>query len=187
MTLRAAKCTNCSWNEGRAGEGGKGHPEPPFPFTPESRPSGATANPPPLLRYIGALSVEAGHSLASPHLFARRRRGSPITSVSFNPPPPYPTPHPSVAVVALLREMGVKKSLATLIEAESLLNDGTAVVVFAILIKARSGRILPIAPLVLTLPSHHPNAARWVAQLTALPLPPRYLLLPLPQTQPGCL
>ena len=28
-----------------------------------------------------------------------------------------------VAVVALLREMGVKKSLATLIEAESLLND----------------------------------------------------------------
>ena len=34
-----------------------------------------------------------------------------------------------VAVVALLREMGVKKSLATLIEAESLLNDGTAVVV----------------------------------------------------------
>jgi len=32
-----------------------------------------------------------------------------------------------VAVVALLREMGVKKSLATLIEAESLLNDGTAV------------------------------------------------------------
>ena len=41
-----------------------------------------------------------------------------------------------VAVVALLREMGVKKSLATLIEAESLLNDGTAVVVYSILLKA---------------------------------------------------
>ena len=41
-----------------------------------------------------------------------------------------------VAVVALLREMGIKKSLATLIEAESLLNDGTAVVVYSILLKA---------------------------------------------------
>ena len=41
-----------------------------------------------------------------------------------------------VAVVALLREMGVKKSLATLIEAESLLNDGTAVVVYSILLQA---------------------------------------------------
>ena len=41
-----------------------------------------------------------------------------------------------VAVVALLREMGVKKSLATLIEAESLLNDGTAVVVYSIFLKA---------------------------------------------------
>ena len=41
-----------------------------------------------------------------------------------------------VAVVALLREMGVKKSLATLIEAESLLNDGTAVVVYSILLRA---------------------------------------------------
>ena len=39
-------------------------------------------------------------------------------------------------MVALLREMGVKKSLATLIEAESLLNDGTAVVVYSILLKA---------------------------------------------------
>ena len=41
-----------------------------------------------------------------------------------------------VAVVALLREMGVKKSLATLIEAESLMNDGTAVVVYSILLRA---------------------------------------------------
>ncbi|MBT7362581.1 MAG: hypothetical protein HN813_11415, partial [Rhodospirillaceae bacterium] len=39
-------------------------------------------------------------------------------------------------LMALLREMGVKKSLATLIEAESLLNDGTAVVVYSILLKA---------------------------------------------------
>ena len=48
-----------------------------------------------------------------------------------------------VAVVALLREMGVKKSLATLIEAESLLNDGTAVVVYAILLQAvRAGGLV---------------------------------------------
>ena len=48
-----------------------------------------------------------------------------------------------VAVVALLREMGVKKSLATLIEAESLMNDGTAVVVFTIFLKAvRAGSLL---------------------------------------------
>ena len=39
-----------------------------------------------------------------------------------------------VAVVALLREMGVKKNLATLIEGESLLNDGTAMVVYSVLI-----------------------------------------------------
>ncbi len=39
-----------------------------------------------------------------------------------------------VAVVALLRELGVSKKLATLIEGESLLNDGTAIVVFTVLI-----------------------------------------------------
>lgn len=37
-----------------------------------------------------------------------------------------------VAVVAILRELGVSKRLATLIEAESLLNDGTAFVMFLI-------------------------------------------------------
>ncbi|CAM9178174.1 unnamed protein product, partial [Heterosigma akashiwo] len=35
-----------------------------------------------------------------------------------------------VAVVALLKELGISERLATLIEGESLLNDGTAVVVF---------------------------------------------------------
>ncbi len=35
-----------------------------------------------------------------------------------------------VAVVALLKELGASKQLATLIEGESLLNDGTAIVVF---------------------------------------------------------
>lgn len=37
-----------------------------------------------------------------------------------------------VAVVALLRELGAGKRLATLIEGESLLNDGTAIVVFLV-------------------------------------------------------
>jgi sodium/hydrogen exchanger 10/11 len=41
-----------------------------------------------------------------------------------------------VAVVALLRELGVNPQLGTLIEGESLLNDGTAVVVFLVLIEA---------------------------------------------------
>lgn len=35
-----------------------------------------------------------------------------------------------VAVVALLKELGASRRLATLIEGESLLNDGTAMVVF---------------------------------------------------------
>ena len=37
-----------------------------------------------------------------------------------------------VAVVALLKELGASKRLATLIEAESLLNDGTAYVLYVI-------------------------------------------------------
>lgn len=40
-----------------------------------------------------------------------------------------------VAVVALLRELGASKRLATLIEAESLLNDGTAFVFYSILLE----------------------------------------------------
>lgn len=39
-----------------------------------------------------------------------------------------------VAVVALMRELGVSKRLATLIEGESLLNDGTAIVLFTVLL-----------------------------------------------------
>jgi NhaP-type Na+/H+ or K+/H+ antiporter len=41
-----------------------------------------------------------------------------------------------VAVVALLRELGVNPQLGTLIEGESLVNDGTAVVVFLVLMEA---------------------------------------------------
>lgn len=37
-----------------------------------------------------------------------------------------------VAVVALLRELGISKKLVTLIEGESLLNDGTAIVLFTV-------------------------------------------------------
>lgn len=40
-----------------------------------------------------------------------------------------------VAVVALLKELGADKKLSTLIEGESLLNDGTAMVVFLIMLK----------------------------------------------------
>lgn len=38
-----------------------------------------------------------------------------------------------VAVVALLKELGVSKRMSTLIEGESLLNDGTALVLFVVL------------------------------------------------------
>lgn len=41
-----------------------------------------------------------------------------------------------VAVVALLKELGASKKLATLIEGESLLNDGTAIVVFMVFLSA---------------------------------------------------
>ena len=39
-----------------------------------------------------------------------------------------------VAVVALLKELGASKRLATMIEGESLLNDGTAMVIFLVLL-----------------------------------------------------
>jgi len=41
-----------------------------------------------------------------------------------------------VAVVALLKELGASKKLATLIEGESLLNDGTAIVIFMVFLSA---------------------------------------------------
>ena len=40
-----------------------------------------------------------------------------------------------VAVVALLKELGVAKEISTLIEGESLMNDGTAMVVFLVLLE----------------------------------------------------
>ena len=46
-----------------------------------------------------------------------------------------------VAVVALLKELGGGKKLRTLIESESLLNDGTAIVVFMIFYSAISSQI----------------------------------------------
>jgi Na+/H+ antiporter len=46
-----------------------------------------------------------------------------------------------VAVVALLREMGAPKRLALLIEGESLLNDGTAIVVFGVLLGLLTGTL----------------------------------------------
>ncbi len=44
-----------------------------------------------------------------------------------------------VAVVAILRELGVSKRLAVLIEGESLFNDGTAIVVFSVLVAMLTG------------------------------------------------
>ena len=44
-----------------------------------------------------------------------------------------------VAVVAFLKELGASKKLGTLIEGESLLNDGTAIVAFVLLIGVVTG------------------------------------------------
>merc|ERR1719361_634051 len=43
-----------------------------------------------------------------------------------------------VAVVALLKDLGASKKLSTLIEAESLMNDGTAFVMFLVFQKMAS-------------------------------------------------
>jgi NhaP-type Na+/H+ or K+/H+ antiporter len=45
-----------------------------------------------------------------------------------------------VAVVALLRELGASKKLSTLIEGESLMNDGTAIVVFQLFLQMVLGQ-----------------------------------------------
>jgi len=44
-----------------------------------------------------------------------------------------------VAVVALLKELGASKRLATMIEGESLLNDGTAMVIFLVILDIVEG------------------------------------------------
>ncbi|CAN0184843.1 unnamed protein product, partial [Hapterophycus canaliculatus] len=44
-----------------------------------------------------------------------------------------------VAVVALMKELGVSERLAVLIEGESLLNDGTSIVVFSVFFDAATG------------------------------------------------
>jgi NhaP-type Na+/H+ or K+/H+ antiporter len=44
-----------------------------------------------------------------------------------------------VAVVALLKELGASKRLTTMIEGESLLNDGTAMVVFLVILDIVEG------------------------------------------------
>jgi Na+/H+ antiporter len=46
-----------------------------------------------------------------------------------------------VAVVAILRELGVSKRLGVLIEGESLLNDGTSIVVFTVLVGVLTGTV----------------------------------------------
>jgi len=50
-----------------------------------------------------------------------------------------------VAVVALLKELGVSERLATLIEGESLLNDGTSIVVFNVFLRASTSHQLASA------------------------------------------
>ena len=52
-----------------------------------------------------------------------------------------------VAVVAILKELGASKKLGTLIEGESLLNDGTAIVIFMVIFLGITGNALDHSPL----------------------------------------
>ena len=52
-----------------------------------------------------------------------------------------------VAVVALLKELGASKKLGTLIEGESLLNDGTAIVLFMVFFLAITGEATDGSPI----------------------------------------
>ena len=52
-----------------------------------------------------------------------------------------------VAVVAILKELGASKKLGTLIEGESLLNDGTAIVIFMVIFLGITGQALEHSPL----------------------------------------
>ena len=50
-----------------------------------------------------------------------------------------------VAVVAIFRQLGVPRRLLTLVEGESLLNDGVAIVLFSILLEAATGESVSVA------------------------------------------
>jgi CPA1 family monovalent cation:H+ antiporter len=54
-----------------------------------------------------------------------------------------------IAVVALFKSLGAPKRLAVLVEGESLLNDGTAVVLFTLILAAATGRPLSVGAAVL--------------------------------------
>jgi CPA1 family monovalent cation:H+ antiporter len=62
-----------------------------------------------------------------------------------------------VAVVALFRELGVARRLQVLVEGESLLNDGTAVVLFTLAVAIATGG-----------PSHAPSALDLLAQFVLM-------------------
>ena len=53
-----------------------------------------------------------------------------------------------VAVVALLKELGASKKLATMIEGESLFNDGTAMVLFLIMLEIVEGKDLTFGEMI---------------------------------------
>lgn len=53
-----------------------------------------------------------------------------------------------VAVVAILKEVGASKKLGTLIEGESMLNDGTAIVIFMVLIAGITGAGSEASPII---------------------------------------
>ncbi len=53
-----------------------------------------------------------------------------------------------VAVVSLLKELGASKKLGTLIEGESLLNDGTAIVIFMVFFLGITGAVSESSPVI---------------------------------------
>lgn len=56
-----------------------------------------------------------------------------------------------VAVVSILKELGASKKLGTLIEGESLLNDGTAIVIFMVILGGITGTGSDLSPLLIFL------------------------------------
>ena len=53
-----------------------------------------------------------------------------------------------VAVVSLLKNLGASKKLGTLIEGESLLNDGTAIVLFMVFLAGITGEVAETSPII---------------------------------------